>query len=115
MAGNLGDLLKPEYLRQLPEAVPKEMTITGLAPGTQLPEDLVAQWADTNWSPVCFDHVGAARIDRSAPYSTTPASYTKAILVTHGQYHTLHFIVSSRSAEHEATRHFPGRETGTRF
>ena len=46
MAGNLGNLLKPELLRQLPEAVPKEMTIRGLAPGTQLPEILVALWAD---------------------------------------------------------------------
>ena len=40
MAGNLGDLLKSEYLRQLPDVVPKEMIITGLAHGTQLPEDL---------------------------------------------------------------------------
>ena len=59
MAGNLGDLLKLEYLRQLPEAVPNVMTITGLAPGTQLPEALVALWADTNWSPVRFDHICA--------------------------------------------------------
>jgi len=48
MAGNLGDLLKPEYLHQLPEAALKEMTITGLAPGTQLPQVLVALWAETN-------------------------------------------------------------------
>ena len=107
MAGHLGDLLKPEHLRQLPEVVPKEMTITGLAPGTQLPEILVALWADTNWSPTCFD--------RSAPFSTTPTSFTKAILATHGQYDTLHLILSSRSDELEATRLFPGRETGTRL
>jgi len=111
MAGNLGDLLKPEHLRQLPEAVPKEMTITGLAPGTQLPEILVALWADTNWSPTCFDRIGAAYIDRSAPFSTTPTSFNKAILATHGQYDTLHLILSSRSDELEATRLFPGRET----
>ena len=115
MAGNLGDLLKPEHLRQLPEVVPKEMTITGLAPGTQLPEILVALWADTNWSPTCFDRIGAAYIDRSAPFSTTPTSFTKAILATHGQYDTLHLILSSRSDELEATRLFPGRETGTRL
>eukprot|EP01042_Synura_sphagnicola_P000794 gene794-biopygen843 len=115
MAGNLGDLLKPEHLRQLPEAVPKEMTISGLAPGTQLPEILVALWADTNWSPTCFDCNGAAYIDRSAPFSTTPTSFNKAILATHGQYDSLHLILSSRSDEHEATRFFPGRETGTRL
>ena len=115
MAGNLGNLPKPKLLRQLPEAVPKEMTVTGLAPGTQLPEILVALWADTNWSPTCFDRIGTAFIDRSAQFSPTPTSFNKAILATHGQYHTLHLILSSRSDEHEATRLLPGRETGTRL
>jgi len=42
--------------------------------------------------PTCFDHIGAAYIDRSAPYSTTPTYFNKA---THGQYDTLHLILWS--------------------
>jgi len=111
MAGNLGDLLKSEYLRQLPEAVPNEMTITGLAPGTQLPEALVALWADTNWSPVRFDQICAASIVHPALYSTTLASFTEqSSSPTEDSTH-----LSSRGAEHEATRLFPGRETGMRL
>jgi len=112
MAENLGDLLKSKHLRQLPEAVPKEMTITGLFPGTQLSEILVALWTDTNWCHTFFDNIGAAYIDRSAPYSTTPISFNKAILATHGQYDTLHLILPSRGDKDEATSSSRGVRLG---
>ena len=68
MAGNLGDLLRVEYIPQYGTLIPQEMFITGVHSGTPLASALVSLWADVNWSPSCFDKINAAYFDRSAPY-----------------------------------------------
>ena len=112
MAGNIGDLLRADYLAQFGTVIPQEMTITGVSPGTPLPAALVSLWADVNWSPSCFDHIDAAYFDRSAPYSAHPTLVTPETLLSHGVSDTLHLIVASRAVASSASRFFVGQAMG---
>ena len=72
MAGNIGDLLRADYLAQFGTVIPQEMFITGVSPGTPLPAALVSLWADVNWSSNCFDHIDVAYFNRPASVQRTP-------------------------------------------
>ena len=78
MAGNLGDLLRVDYIAQYGLTIPQEMFITGVAPGTPLAAALVSLWADVNWSQSCFDRIAAAYFDRSAPNNTRVQTWPHA-------------------------------------
>ena len=112
MAGNIGDLLRADYLAQFGTVIPQEMFITGVSPGTPLSAALVSLWADVNWSPTCVDHIEAAYFDRSAPYSAHPTLVTPETLLSHGVSDTLHLIVASRAVASSASRFFVGQAMG---
>jgi len=112
MAGNLGDLLRVEYIPQYGTLIPQEMFITGVHSGTPLASALVSLWADVNWSPSCFDKIDAAYFDRSAPYIAHPNLVSPDTLLTHGVSDTLHLIVASRETASSATRFFVGQAMG---
>jgi len=69
MAGNLGDLLRADYIAQYGLTIPQEMFIIGVSPGTPLAAALVLLWAAVNWSLSSFDQISAAYFNRSAPYN----------------------------------------------
>jgi len=76
MAGNLGDLLRVDYIAQYGLTTPQAMFITGVSPGTPIAAALVSLWADVDRSLSCFDQIAAAYFDWSAPYNACPNSVT---------------------------------------
>ena len=104
MAGNLGDLLRADYIAQYGLTIPQEMFIIGVSPGTPLAAALVLLWAAVNWSLSSFDQISAAYFNRSAPYNARPNSVTSEIAASHGGSDTLHLIVASRDTAGTATR-----------
>ena len=93
MAGNLGDLLRADYIAQYGLTIPQEMFIIGVSPGTPLAAALVSLWADVNWSLFCFDQIAAPYFDRSAPYNARPTLVTLWIAASHGGSDTSHVIL----------------------